>query len=172
MPSAFNIIRSFTKLPHSLRFASFGVATAALRLRPGGFVKLALCLAPLRNCEKRHSARLVRRVVVSAPGRDSKSHKRASRAPRFAVSQRKGKASRQICTPGAACTASAPRRENKSQVKATPQAANIMPPATAWHVYSRARARTPAQGGWQGQNHSQRARGRVPPARQGARQNQ
>ena len=91
MPSAFNIIRSFTKLPHSLRFASFGVATAALRLRPDGFVKLALCLAPLRNCEKRYMARLER---LGSPARQGAITK-ATSAPRRAAALRRQSEERQ-----------------------------------------------------------------------------
>jgi hypothetical protein len=104
MPSAFNIIRSYAKLPHSLRCASFGVATApaASRLRAlKGSHNSALCLAPLRNCSKHHSA----------PG--------AARSCQRAKARGKGGVKR--CGPGAARTVSAPRRESKSNERAPPK---------------------------------------------------
>ena len=139
---------------------------------PAGSHNTALCLAPRPHCNSVEvlawSGSAVQRASAIATawlnGKLARLERREHPA-RCARGQRqrahaktiKGK----VSTPGAACTASAPRREGKSQVKATatttatPPLANPAPSATAWFVCSR--ARTPTQGSRQGQRQQVRA---------------
>ena len=120
---AFNIMCCSAKLRHSRagRVRCRNRSGGKPPTRPKGFAEPTLCLAPLLTCEKRCSARLERRVAVSAPRREVN-------------------AGVKMCGPEAARGSSAPRRESKSNERAQNIKGKVSAPVAA-RSCQRAKAR-------------------------------